>query len=101
MCENMKLEVMAQFLFYHILVLGGVYMEVDPRSHISVNLNSLSKFIFVYMRRASPPWRYLAIDYPRSHLGGLEIFHDINALKRAQASRTHDNLVCLGQHFFG
>ena len=53
------------------------------------------------MRRASPPWRDLAIDYPRSHLGGLEIFHDINALKRAQASRTHDNLVCLGQHFFG
>ena len=31
---------------------------------------------------ASPPWRDLAIDYPRSRLGGLEIFH-INALKRA------------------
>ena len=29
--------------------------------------------------RVSPPWRNLAIDYPRSRLGGLEIFH-INAL---------------------
>ena len=50
-------------------------------------------------RRASPPWRDLAIDYPRSRLGGLEIFH-INALKRASKSklRTHDR-VCLDQHF--
>ena len=48
----------------------------DPASQ----LNSLSKFIFVYERRASPPWRDLAIYYPRSRLAGLEIFH-INALK--------------------
>ena len=60
----------------------------------------------LYERRASPPWRDLAIDYPRSRLGGLEIFH-INVLKRAgpprRASksklRTHDK-VCLGQHFW-
>ena len=30
---------------------------------------------------ASPPWQDLAIDYPRSRLGGLEIFH-INTLIR-------------------
>ena len=49
---------------------------------------------------ASPPWRDLAIDYPRSRLGGLEIFH-INALKRAgpprRASksklRTHEKVL--------
>ena len=29
----------------------------------------------LYERRASPPWRDLAIDYPRSRLGGLENFH--------------------------
>ena len=74
----------------------------DPASQ----LNSLSKFVFViYERRDSPPWRDLAIDYPRSRLGGLEIFH-INALKRAgpprRASksklRIHDK-GCLDQHF--
>ena len=53
-----------------------------PRSR-AFQLNSLSKFRFrLYERRASPPWRDLAIDYPKSRLGGLEIFH-INALKRA------------------
>ena len=52
--------------------------------NLASQLNSLSKFIFSFMyeKRASPPWRDLAIDYPRSRLGGLEIFH-INALKRA------------------
>ena len=45
--------------------------------------NSLSKFISVYYeRRASSPWRDLAIGYPRSRLGWLEIFH-INAHKWA------------------
>ena len=61
----------------------------------------------LYERRASPPWRDLAIDYPRSRLGGLEIFR-INALKRAGPPRrasksklpTHDK-VSLVQHFFG
>ena len=66
--------------------------------------------VFIWRRasplgRASPPWRDLAIDYPRSRLGGLEIFH-INALKRAgppkRASksklRTHDK-GCFDQHF--
>ena len=61
----------------------------DPVSQ----LNSLSKFVFVYMRGGP------------ALLGGLEIFH-INALKRAgpprRASksklRTHDK-GCLEQHF--
>ena len=69
-----------------------------PRSRVSVKF--FVKICFcLYERRASPPWRDLAIDYPRSRLGGLEIFH-INALKRASKSklRTHDR-VCLDQHF--
>ena len=53
------------------------------------------------------PGQDLAIHYPRSRLGGLDIFH-INALKRAgppkRASKsklpTHDK-VCLGQHILG
>ena len=77
-----------------------------PRSRVSVKF--LVKIYFrLYGKRTSPPWRDLAIDYPRSRLGGLEIFH-INALKRAgpprRASksklRTHDK-ICLGQHFVG
>ena len=77
-----------------------------PRSCVSVKF--FVKICFrLYERRASPPWQDLAIDYPRSRLGGLEIFH-INALKRAgpprRASksklRTHDK-GCLSQHFFG
>ena len=44
----------------------------DPASQ----LNSVSKLYFrLYERRASPPWRDLATDYPRSRLGGLEILH--------------------------
>ena len=57
---------------------------------LASQLNSLSKFVFVYMRGG--PARY---RLPRSRLGGLEIFH-INA---SQSSvHTHDK-VCLGQHF--
>ena len=76
----------------------------DPASQ----LNSLLKCIFVYMRGGPALLRRdLAIDYPRSRLRGLEIFH-INALKRAgphrRASksklRTHDKFF-LGQHFLG
>ena len=40
----------------------------------------------LYERRAGPPWRDPAIDYPRSRLGRLETFH-INALKRAGPPR--------------
>ena len=74
------------------------------RSRVSVKF--FVKICFrLYERRASPPWRDLAIDYPRSRLGGLEIFH-INALKRAGPPRrasksklcTHDK-GCLDQHF--
>ena len=55
----------------------------DPASQ----LNSLSKFVFVYMRgRPALLGGDLAIDYPRSRLGGLEIFH-INALERAGLPR--------------
>ena len=52
-----------------------------PRYRVSVKF--FQKFIFVYMRgRASPPLRDLAIDYPGSRLGMLEI-SQINKLKRA------------------
>ena len=51
------------------------------RSHVSVKF-FVKIYFRLYERRASPSWRDLAIDYPRSHLGGLDIFH-INALKRA------------------
>ena len=53
----------------------------DPASQ----LNSLSK-LRSYEGKAGHPWRDLTIDYPRSRLGGLEIFH-INALKRAGPPR--------------
>ena len=60
----------------------------------------------LYERRASPLWRDLAIDYPRSRLGGLEIVH-INALKSADPPRrasksklrTANDEGCLDQHF--
>ena len=52
-----------------------------PRSRVSVKF-FVKLYFRLYEKRASPPWRDLAIDYPRSRLGGLEIFH-INALKRA------------------
>ena len=76
-----------------------------PRFRVSVKFFA-KIYSRLYERRASPPWRDLAIDYQRSRLGGLEIFH-INAFKRAgpprRASksklRTHDK-VCLGQNFF-
>ena len=53
-------------------------------------LNSLSKFVFVYMRggpaKASPPWRDLAIDYRDLAYRRAGNFH-INALKRAGPPR--------------
>ena len=72
-----------------------------PRSRVSVKF--FVKICFrLYERRASPPWRDLAIDYPRSRLGGLEIFH-INALKRAgpprRASKSKHDKGCLDQYF--
>ena len=53
----------------------------------------------VIWRRASSPWRDLAIDYPRSGLGGMEIFH-INALKRASQSSIHSTKFVLASIFF-
>ena len=49
-----------------------------PRSRVSVKF-FVNNYFRLYEKRASPPWRDLAIGYPRSRLGGLEIFH-INAL---------------------
>ena len=74
----------------------------DPASQ----LNSLSKFVFVYMRRGPVPLgetSLLTSDISPRRAGN---FH-INALKRAgpprRASksklRTHDK-ACLGQHVF-
>ena len=77
---------------------------VGLRSSVSVKF--FVKICFrLYERRASPPWRDLANDNPRSRLGGLEIYH-INALKMAGPPRrasksklcTHDK-GCLDQHF--
>ena len=83
-----------------------------PRSRVSVKF-FVNIYFRLYEKRASPPWRDLAIGYPRSRLGGLEIFH-INALNTTHSytllytpihsytlhTPTHDR-VCLGQHFFG
>ena len=77
------------------------------RSRLSVKVFVKMYFrLYIYERRASPPWRDLAIDYQRCRLWGLEIFH-INAVKRAGSPRrasksrlrTHDK-VCLGQNCF-
>ena len=54
-----------------------------PTSRVSVKF-FVKIYFRLYERRASPPWRDLAIDYPRSHLGGLEIFN-INAHTRGLA----------------
>ena len=75
------------------------------RSRVSVKFY-VKIYFRLYEGRASLPWWDLAIDYPRSRLGGLEIFH-INALKRAgpprRASksklRAHDK-GCLGSILF-
>ena len=63
-----------------------------PRSRVSVKF--FVKICFrLYERRASPLWRDLTIDYPRSRLGELEIFHI-----KLRGLRTHDK-GCLDQHF--
>ena len=56
-----------------------------PRSCVSVKFLVEIYYRF-YERMASPPWRDLSIVYPRSRLGGLEMFH-INTLKRAGPPR--------------
>ena len=61
----------------------------DPASQ----LNSVKICFRLYERRASPLWRDLTIDYPRSRLGELEIFHI-----KLRGLRTHDK-GCLDQHF--
>ena len=67
---------------------GAVYMEEGqpslPRSHLARLF--FIEFCFVYMRGASPPRRDLAIQHPRSRLGGLEISH-VNAIKRVGPPR--------------
>ena len=55
-----------------------------PRSRVSVKFFVKIKFR-LYERRDSPPWWDLAIDYPRSRLGRLEIFH-VNALLELRPS---------------
>ena len=90
-----------------VFVRIGLFAEI-PRLKFFVKI-----YFRLYERRASPPWRDLAVVYPRSRLGELHIFH-INALKRAgppprRASnlvastsnlRTHDK-VSPGQYFLG
>ena len=75
--------------------------EIQPLGQILCQI-----YFHLYERRASPLWRDLAIDYPRSRLGGMEIFHT-NALKRDTLRRvinklkfrTHDK-VCHLTSFF-
>ena len=98
------------FIRSHTLIIGGVYREEGLSSlqgqpslkRFRVSVKFFFEIYFrLYERTTSPPCRCLAIDYPRSRLGGLEIFH-INALKRASKLklRIHEN-VCLGWHFVG
>ena len=76
-------------------------------AEICVSVKFFVKIGFcLYERRASPPWRDLAIDYPRSRLGGLESFH-INALKMlallgglSSQSSIHTTKVVLTSIFF-
>ena len=56
-----------------------------PRSHLA-GLFLYTILFRLHERRASPPRQDLAIQYPRSRLGGLEIAH-VNAIKRASHSR--------------
>ena len=66
---------------YSVLALRGcLYGDgLALFAKISISVKLFVKIYFhLYERRASPPWRDLDIDYPRSRLGGLEIFH-INA----------------------
>ena len=98
------------FIRSHILILGCVYMEEGLSSlqgqpslwRFRVSVQFFFKICFrLYERTTSPPCRCLTIDYPRSRLGGLEIFN-INALKRASKVklRIHKK-ICIGWHFVG
>ena len=98
------------FIRSHTLIIGGVYREEGLSSlqgqpslkRFRVSVKFFFEIYFrLYERTTSPPCRCLAIHYPRSRLGGLEIFH-INALKRASKVklRIHKKF-CLGWHFVG
>ena len=92
-------------LFRACLYGGGPALLVGlaslPRPRVSVKF-FVKIYFCLYERRASPPWRDLAVDYLGSRLGGLKIFHII-ALKRAgpglegQASQSfvHTTKFCL------
>ena len=56
----------------------AIFAKISPPSQISCKICSQ-----LHVRRASQPKRDLAIDYLRSHLGGLEIFH-INTVRRGR-----------------
>ena len=57
------------------------FEEIPPLGQILCQI-----YFHLYEKRASPPWRDLAIDYARSRQGGMEIFHT-NALKRDDTPR--------------
>ena len=78
------------------LITNGVFIIIMEEGQPSLPRHSVSvknfvKCIFVYERRASPPWQDLAIEILPRRAGNF-----------ASKSKLHtDNKVCLGQHFFG
>ena len=75
--------------------LSAVAIDQDTASLI-VSLSWL-RGCLTYERKASPPWRDLAIDYPRSRLGNeMEIFH-INArdIHAAFGAISNEPIVCI------
>ena len=72
-----------------------------PRYRVSVKL-FVKIYFHLYERKACPPWRDLAINYPRSRPKEgwkLSILTHLRRLALKSKLRTHDK-VCLGQHLF-
>ena len=67
-----------------------------PRFPVSVKF-FIKIYFRLYERRASPPWWDLAIDYRRSRLGRLKMFH-INASPARSASKSNTTKLFF---FFG
>ena len=67
----------------------ALFAEISPPCEFPCNI-----CFRLHVRRASPPIRDLAIDYPRSRLGGLVIFH-------VNTRRSTRNFPCKSEVKFG